>query len=71
MRKNGIDSRAFVAIIVVITLPKRAIAVDRNFIRISEILAQYFHMTAIGIAAKGEALFVSFSVENGFSVFVL
>ena len=59
-----VDAHAFVAVVVVVGLPHGAVAVHGHFVVIAEIIAEYFHVFEVGIAAEHHALLVFFEVDG-------
>ena len=57
-----IDANTFVAIVVIVRLPKRAEGVDRHFVVVAKIPGERFHIATIRIAAEHHSHAIGFAV---------
>ena len=57
-----IDANALIAVVIIIALPDRAKAIDRDLPVIAEVPSEGFDATAIGFATKDQSLLIRFAV---------
>ena len=62
-----VDACCSIAVIIVVRLPKRSERVDGNFVVVSEVMTEHFHIAQIFVASKHHSLTIGFAGVVDFS----